>query len=177
VKPDHARLSEVLLVVFDVDGVLTDGRLGVASGGETEHRFHVRDGLAFVKAHLAGLKIGVISGRKSASVGRRLRELRVHQVQQGISDKATALRAMCQRMDVLPRHTAFVGDDVNDLVAMKVAGLGIAPLDAVPEVRAHLEAAGGWVLSTEGGGGCAREVLQAVLTARGLWTDDAGTQP
>ncbi|MEW5848883.1 MAG: HAD-IIIA family hydrolase [Myxococcota bacterium] len=176
-RPSRERLSAVQLVVFDVDGVLTDGRLHCSASGEITHAFHVRDGLAFMKAFLARFPVAIISGRHSAGVARRLRELRVTHITQGSANKSGSLLSLCDEVGINPQATAFVGDDVNDLPAMREVGLPVCVADAVPEVKSYLAERGGWVLGTPGGAGAGREVLQAVLEARGLWKPELDQGP
>lgn len=172
-RPSDAVLKRIKLMVFDVDGVLTDGKLIYSDTGDTAHAFNVRDGYALVLAPKAGLTIGIISGRHSAQVARRLRELRVSHIHQAVEDKATVLRALCERVGIPPEATSFMGDDVNDLPAMRVAGLSAAPSDAAPEVHRYLAANGGWRLDLPGGHGAARQLVQAVMEAQGRWIGDS----
>ena len=163
------RLRAVKLVVLDVDGVLTDGRLGYSDDGHHSHAFHVRDGLALVEAHRAGLTVAAISGRRSTEVARRLRELRVSHIEQGSGDKVHSLQRLWGRLSLSGPDTTFMGDDVNDLGAMAECGLAVTVADADPQVRERVAAMGGWVLTRHGGHGAARELIQAVLTAQGRW--------
>jgi 3-deoxy-D-manno-octulosonate 8-phosphate phosphatase (KDO 8-P phosphatase) len=152
-------------VVLDVDGVLTDGGLYYGPSGEELKRFHVQDGLAMVEAQRAGLAVAVVSGRASASVGRRLAELGIAEVHQGVEDKGAVLAALMTRLGLDPSEVAVMGDDLTDLPLMRGAGLALAPLNAVAEVRrvAH------WVSRRAGGDGAVREALELMLRARRAW--------
>ncbi len=170
--PPPARLAAVQLVVFDVDGVLTDGRLLYGEDGVSAHSFNVRDGFAVVRAAQAGLTLAVISGRKSPSVARRLRELRIPHVYQAVRDKAPLLLELCNTLAIAPAAAAFCGDDLNDIPAMRAVGLATCVKDAEPGVVDAVTAMGGWVLDHRGGHGAARQLLEAILTAQGHWAPE-----
>jgi len=159
------RASRVRLLVLDVDGVLTDGGLFVSASGEEAKRFHVHDGLALVAARRAGLQIAVLSSRASAAVTRRMAELGVSEVHQGVADKAGALDALRERLGLAVAEVAMMGDDLQDLPAMARAGLALAPANAAAEVRraAH------WVARRRGGDGAVREAVEMLLKARRAW--------
>jgi len=148
-----------------VDGVLTDGVLIYSASGEEIKRFHVRDGLAIQAARRAGVEIAVISGRASAAVTRRMSELGVVEVHQGVADKESLLRGLLARLGVKATETAVMGDDLPDLPLMRIAGLAMAPADAVPEVRR----AAGWVSRWIGGQGAVREAIELLLRSRKSW--------
>ncbi len=160
-----ARAARIRLLVLDVDGVLTDGRLEYGAAGEGPKRFFVQDGLALVAARRAGLSIAVISGRASAAVTRRLSELGISEVHQGIGDKLAVLDALMDRNKVKPGEVAVMGDDLPDLPLMRRAGFALAPADAVPEVRR----AAGWVARRPGGAGAVRDAVEMLLKARKAW--------
>jgi 3-deoxy-D-manno-octulosonate 8-phosphate phosphatase (KDO 8-P phosphatase) len=168
-KSSVARAARIRLLVLDVDGVLTDGGLVYGPAGEETKRFHVRDGLAVVAARAAGLEIAVISGRASAAVTRRMAELGLGEVHQGVADKAAAFDALRSRLGLPPVEVAVMGDDLTDLALMKRVGLALAPSDAVAEVRraAH------WVSRRRGGDGAVREAVEMLLRARGAWPPPA----
>jgi 3-deoxy-D-manno-octulosonate 8-phosphate phosphatase (KDO 8-P phosphatase) len=160
-----SRASRIRLLVLDVDGVLTDGILVYGASGEETKRFHIRDGLAIHAARRAGLEIAVVSGRASASVTRRMSELGVVEVHQGIADKESLLRGLLVRLGVKPTETAVMGDDLLDLPLMRIAGLAMAPADAVPEVRR----AAAWVSRSAGGHGAVRDAVEMLLRSRQAW--------
>ena len=159
------RASRIRLLVLDVDGVLTDGVLVYGASGEETKRFHVRDGLAIQAARRAGLEIAVVSGRASAAVTRRMSELGVVEVHQGVADKESLLRGLLARLGVKPAETAVMGDDLLDLPLMRIVGLAMAPSDAVPEVRR----AARWVSGATGGHGAVREAVEVLLRSRKAW--------
>ena len=157
--------ARIRLLVLDVDGVLTDGGLYYGPSGEDMKRFHVHDGLAMVEARRAGLALAVVSARVSAPVTRRLQELGITEVHQGAPDKSAALDELMARLGLERAQVAVMGDDLGDLPPMRRAGLALAPLNAVREVR---EAAH-WVSRRPGGEGAVREALELLLRARKAW--------
>jgi 3-deoxy-D-manno-octulosonate 8-phosphate phosphatase (KDO 8-P phosphatase) len=159
------RAARVRLLILDVDGVLTDGGLAYAPGGEETKRFHVHDGLAMVAARGAGLELAVVSSRASDAVARRMAELGLTEVHQGVRDKAAAARSLLARLGVAAGEVAVMGDDLPDLPMMRMAGLSLAPANAVPEVRraAH------WRARRRGGDGAVREAIEWLLRARKAW--------
>ncbi len=169
-SPPRARALRIRLLVLDVDGVLTDGRLHYGPAGEETKVFHVRDGMAIVAALGAGLGIAVISGRGSAALTCRMAELGVTEVHQGAADKGAVLDAMRSRLGLERAEIAVMGDDLPDLGLMKQAGLALAPSDAVAEVRrvAH------WISRRPGGGGAVREAVEMLLKARRAWPPRSG---
>lgn len=164
-KPPTARAARIQLLVLDVDGVLTDGGLYYGASGEEGKRFHVQDGLAVTAAGRAGLAVAVVSGRDSAAVSRRMSELGVKEVHQGLSDKDAAVDALMGRLGLEAAQVAVMGDDLTDLSLMKRVGLALAPLNAVREVRS----AAHWVASRRGGDGAVREAIELLLKARRAW--------
>jgi 3-deoxy-D-manno-octulosonate 8-phosphate phosphatase (KDO 8-P phosphatase) len=164
-KKALSRASRIRLLVLDVDGVLTDGVLVYGASGEETKRFYVRDGLAIQVARRAGVEIAVVSGRASAAVTRRMSELGVVEVHQGVEDKESLLRGLLARLGVIAAETAVMGDDLVDLPVMRLAGLAMAPADAAPEVRR----ASGWVSRSAGGHGAVREAIEFLLRSRKAW--------
>ena len=158
----HPALRRVQLLVLDVDGVLTDGRLFYGAKGEALKAFHVRDGHGIKQVTAAGVTVAIISGRKSAAVARRARELGIRHVTQGASDKLAALTRLVKARNVPLQHCACVGDDTPDAPILQVAGLAIAVADA------HVDAlaAADLVTSRPGGYGAVREVCDWILNAR-----------
>jgi 3-deoxy-D-manno-octulosonate 8-phosphate phosphatase (KDO 8-P phosphatase) len=156
-------LRGVRLLVLDVDGVLTDGRLFYGAKGEALKAFHVRDGHGIKRVAAAGIAIAIISGRKSAAVARRARELKIRHVLQGTSDKLVALTKLAKAVGVSLEQCACVGDDTPDAPILAAAGLGIAVADA----HADALAAADLVTTRLGGHGAVREVCDWLLAARG----------
>lgn len=155
--------TEIALLVLDVDGVLTDGRLWYGPDGESHKAFDVRDGHGIRTLIAAGVAVAVISGRRSAAVTARMRELGVGDVAQGVPDKARALADLLKRTSIHARRVACLVDDTPDLPLMAAVGLPAAVADAHPEVLAaakHVTRAGG-------GRGAVREFCDFLLAARG----------
>jgi 3-deoxy-D-manno-octulosonate 8-phosphate phosphatase (KDO 8-P phosphatase) len=157
------RASRIRLLVLDVDGVLTDGRLYLSADGEELKVFHVRDGSGLVAIQRAGVTVAIISGRDSAAVTRRARELGIQHVHQGVSDKGAELERLLAELGVAPEETACVGDDTPDAPMLRRAGLAIGVADA----HAALLASAHWVTQSNGGQGAVREVCDLLLSARG----------
>jgi 3-deoxy-D-manno-octulosonate 8-phosphate phosphatase (KDO 8-P phosphatase) len=156
------RARRVRLLVLDVDGVLTDGRLHISGDGEHVKVFHVRDGSGLVALRRAGVALAIISGRESAAVTRRAQELGIAHVLQGVTDKGAALDALLGQLGLDADGVACVGDDTPDVPMLARAGLAVAVADAHPTARA----AAHWVTSVSGGHGAVREVCDLLLSAR-----------
>jgi 3-deoxy-D-manno-octulosonate 8-phosphate phosphatase (KDO 8-P phosphatase) len=152
----------IRLLVLDVDGVLTDGRLYFGPRGEALKAFDVRDGYGIVQLQRAGLPVAVISGRRSPMVTARCRELGVRHVHQGVSDKLAALVRLCKRLKLTPASCACVGDDLPDLPVMRATALSFAVADAHHEVRRAADV----VTRCPGGRGAVREVCDHLLALR-----------
>ncbi|MBL8259730.1 MAG: HAD family hydrolase [Candidatus Competibacteraceae bacterium] len=158
-----SKAALIRLAIFDVDGVLTDGRLYFGNGGDEFKAFHIRDGHGLKMLLEAGVEVAVISGRKAASVERRLSDLGVRLAYLGVSDKRAALADLQARLGLGLEQIAFTGDDLIDLPVMVRVGLAIAVRDADPFVVRHAH----WRTSKRGGRGAAREVCELLLEARG----------
>ena len=157
--------ASIELIIFDVDGVLTEGTVAIDDYGIESKHFFVRDGLAIRLAIRAGLRIACISGRSSRATTLRMMEMGIHPIMQGVRDKAAALAALCEREGIALEHCSFVGDDLVDLPAMRCCGYPVAIADAPMQVKA--EAA--YVSRATGGRGAAREVIAHILGSQGRW--------
>lgn len=162
----ESRAARVKLMVFDVDGVMTDGGLYYGPHGELFKRFDVKDGHALVLARLTGLPAAILTARTSEIVAVRGAELKLAKVMQGKKDKGPALLELCAELNVEPDACSYMGDDVNDLAPLHRVALAACPADAAPEVRAmaHL------VTNARGGYGAVRELCELVLKATGRWS-------
>ncbi len=156
-----AAPAPVRLLVLDVDGVLTDGRLHYGSRGEVLKSFHVRDGHGIKSLRKAGIQVAVISGRRSAAVARRCRELGIRHVIQGVDDKLAAFAKLVRRLKRKPAECACIGDDVPDVPLMHAVGLSYAVADAHPAAKQ----AARYVTSLGGGLGAVREVCDRLIAA------------
>jgi 3-deoxy-D-manno-octulosonate 8-phosphate phosphatase (KDO 8-P phosphatase) len=157
------RARRVRLMIFDVDGVLTDGRLWYGATGEELKAFHSFDGHGIKMLAAAGVSCAVLSGRRSAAVATRCAELGIEHVLQGIDDKLTAYQALLRRLRLDPGETGFMGDELVDLPVLTRCGFACAPGEAPEAVRSRVH----YVASAAAGGGAAREVCEFVLRARG----------
>jgi len=157
------RAAAVRLLVLDVDGVLTDGRLFFDANGEALKVFHVRDGHGIKLLREAGVEVAILSARQSPIVERRARELGVTHVIQGAADKGAGFAALALALGVSHEQCGYLGDDWPDLAALALAGFAAAVADAAPEVRriAH------WIAGAPGGHGAVRELAEYILRAQG----------
>lgn len=154
--------KDIRLAVFDVDGVLTDGRLWLGPGGQEFKSMHVRDGLGLKRLQAAGIIPAVISGRPSRATEDRLLELGLQYIYLDSENKLTTFHGLCDDLGMAPREAAVIGDDLPDLPLMRIAGLAMAVADAIPEVRAAAD----WVSEQPGGMGAAREACELLVAAR-----------
>jgi 3-deoxy-D-manno-octulosonate 8-phosphate phosphatase (KDO 8-P phosphatase) len=157
----------IKLLLLDVDGVLTDGRITYTSERQELKSFHIHDGLGIKLLQRAGVHIGIVTGRSSPMVGRRAQELGITLLLQGREDKWVAMQSIQQDMQLSNDEVAYMGDDLPDLAAIRHAGLGIAPANAVAIVREHADLVTGSV----GGAGAVREACEFILAAKGLLDD------
>jgi 3-deoxy-D-manno-octulosonate 8-phosphate phosphatase (KDO 8-P phosphatase) len=155
-------LGAVRMLVLDVDGVMTDGRLFYGPKGELLKAFHVRDGHGIKEVAAAGVTVAIISGRRSPAVAQRARELGIRHVVQGAGDKLAALRKLAKSRGVGLERCACVGDDTPDVPILDACGIGIAVADAHPDALAAADL----VTRTYGGRGAVREVCDWLLAAR-----------
>ena len=150
------------MLILDVDGVLTDGRLFYGSAGIELKAFNVHDGYGIKKIQLEGISIAIVSGRTSDIVERRAKELNIRFLFQNVAQKDEVLDELCQESGVQPRHMAHVGDDLPDLALFQIVGLGIAVADARVEVQKSAD----FVTKAKGGEGAVREVCELILASR-----------
>jgi 3-deoxy-D-manno-octulosonate 8-phosphate phosphatase (KDO 8-P phosphatase) len=158
--PDAA--AEIRLVIFDVDGVFTNGLLYLSDDGTETKTFNVKDGHGVKLLMRAGVEVAIISGRRSAAVDRRMEELGVRHVFQGIRDKLAVFRDLIGRLGIEPAEVAYLGDDLPDLDVMRVVGLPAATGDAHPDLLPHAV----WTSARPGGHGAVREFCDLLLAAR-----------
>ena len=159
------RASDIRLIVSDVDGVWTDGRIIYTGAARETKEFNVRDGLAAKLAQKAGIVVALVTSRQSDAVERRARELGITELRQGASSKLEETERLARKLGLSLDQVLYVGDDLPDLGAMARAGISAAPSDAAPEVLATAS----WKLSTPGGRGAFRELVERLLSERGEW--------
>ncbi|MBV9670154.1 MAG: HAD hydrolase family protein [Acidobacteriales bacterium] len=175
------RARKIKVILFDVDGVLTDGTIWVQpvtdpqNGGAlraTEPKgFHAHDGIGFSLAKIAGLKVGVITKRNSETVAIRARDLKLDFCYQGQDNKVAALQAICREAGVSQDEVCYVGDDIVDLPVLRRVGLAVT----VPNARAIMKAEAHYVTDCRGGEGAARDTIEYVLRAQGVLDDTLST--
>ncbi len=159
------RLARVDLLLLDVDGVLTDGRVVIDDDGVETKAFDVTDGHGLKLLARAGVEVGLVTGRRSRVVEHRAAELGIREVHQRVLDKLVVVREILTRLDIPPDRVAYMGDDLVDLPVLTQVGVGITVADAPAYVRDRVH----WVTDRPGGRGAVREVCEAVLKARGSW--------
>src|SRR5262249_505578 len=161
----EAKAARIRLILFDVDGVLTDGRILLHSDGSESKQFDIRDGTAIVWAARAGLTVGFVSARTSGATPQRAARLGVAIVRQGVATKLDAYDELVREQAVSDEGVAYMGDDLLDLPVLARVGLSAAPSDAVADVRARVD----FVSARTGGHGAARELIELVLRAQHRW--------
>lgn len=165
---DETSLKNLRAVAFDVDGVLTDGKLTWSTASTDELKtFSFTDIMGISLLRRLGIRMALISGEPSPLVDRYAAKMHIPFVLKGTRDKAAAVREFTTQFDISLADTCFFGDDVNDLFAMELCGLSACPANAAAEVKAYVGQAG-FVSTQPGGGGSVREFADAVLAARGL---------
>lgn len=157
------RAERIRLVIFDVDGVLTDGKLFFDMQGNEYKCFHARDGHGIKLLQRTGVGVAVISGRNSPVVATRMASLGIEHVYQGHENKVTAFESLRKNLDVQPEHIAHVGDDLLDLSLFRRVGLAIGVADCNPSLDQYLH----WKTQALGGQGAAREVCDLIMAAQG----------
>lgn len=159
------RASSIEAIIFDVDGVLTDGGLYRSDDGQETKRFHAMDGLGFRMLSDVGIEIGIITGRTSKVVTHRCEELGITHVYQGQHDKLAAFEELCDTLKLSPQEMAYMGDDIIDLPVMRRVGLALT----VPDACNEIEALAHWTSKRRGGHGAAREACELILKAKGVY--------
>jgi 3-deoxy-D-manno-octulosonate 8-phosphate phosphatase (KDO 8-P phosphatase) len=159
------KAAHIRLLLFDVDGVLTDGRILVHSDGSESKQFSIRDGTGLVWAQRSGLATGLLSARHSPATSVRAAQLGIRIVRQQPGDKLGTFRQLLDDEHLSAEQVAFMGDDLLDLPVLTRVGLSGAPADAVPDVRSRVD----WVSARPGGHGAVRDFVELVLRAQGRW--------
>lgn len=164
-----SRIRGIKLLILDVDGVMTDGRIIIDDSGLESKHFDVKDGHGLKILMRYGIDVVLLTGRKSRVVDHRAADLGIKEVHQGIWDKREVFDEILKRRKLSPEETAYVGDDVVDIPLLKRVGFGVAVADACPEATgvAH------YVTEHPGGRGAVREVCEVILKAQGRWEEVA----
>ena len=158
-------MTAIKLLLFDVDGVLTDGTIIVHGDGTESKRFNIRDGAAIVWAMRAGMSVGLLSARLADATSVRATQLGITIVVQGAANKVAGYQQILADEGLTDEQVGYMGDDLQDLPVLRRAGFSAAPADATPEVRAAVQ----WVSPSGGGRGAVRECIEHVLRAQGVW--------
>jgi len=161
----EAKARSVRLVLFDVDGVLTDGKVLIHPDGSESKQFAIKDGIAIVAAERSGLLTGVLSGRLSAATLHRARQLGMSIVRENVATKIETYEQILETHGLCDEEVAYMGDDLLDLPVLLRAGLSAAPADAAAEVRERVN----WISQARGGEGAARDLIELVLRAQQKW--------
>jgi 3-deoxy-D-manno-octulosonate 8-phosphate phosphatase (KDO 8-P phosphatase) len=166
-NPEHfaRKAAPIKLLLFDVDGVMTDGAVEIHGDGTESKRFHIRDGIAMVWAQRAGLTVGLLSARQSPTTSQRAAQLGITLVHQGVASKIDTYDQIVGDLVLTDDEVAYMGDDIVDLAVLGRVGLAAAPADATAEVRARVD----FVSAHCGGEGAVREFIESVLRAQGRW--------
>ncbi len=156
------KASKIKLLICDVDGVLSDGKVYFTSNGDELKNFNIKDGLGIKLLQSAGIQVAIITGRQSTIVERRAHELNIKHIYQGNSDKRQTFQNILSSLKLKPEEVAHIGDDLPDLPIMRSSGLGIGVADAHDFVIKNAD----WVTKAKGGEGAVREVADLLLTAQ-----------
>lgn len=161
------KAKKLKLLILDVDGVLTDGKLFFDNEGNEYKAFHARDGHGIKLLRQSGVEVAVISGRKSNSVALRMKQLGIEYIYQGHENKISAFHEIIEKIGITPEQAAHVGDDLLDLPLMVRVGLAIAVQDANFAVKQHAD----WCTTLSGGCGAVREICDLIMQAQGSFDD------
>jgi 3-deoxy-D-manno-octulosonate 8-phosphate phosphatase (KDO 8-P phosphatase) len=159
------RLPSVKAVLFDIDGVLTDGSLQMHADGTVSRTFHARDGFALQQAVKSGLIVGIISAAREEILKERFLNLGVHEIILNCNDKLSAYEQLKLSHGLADSQVLFMGDDLPDIDVMRAVGIPVCPDDAAHEIRAVSM----YISPYNGGSGCVRDVIEQVLRAQGKW--------
>jgi 3-deoxy-D-manno-octulosonate 8-phosphate phosphatase (KDO 8-P phosphatase) len=163
-------LPKIKTFIFDVDGVLTDGKILINSDGELLRSFDTKDGYAMKCALVKGFKIAIITGGRNEAIRERFKDLGVIDIYLGAHHKLDAYQDLMDNYDLNPEEILYIGDDIPDIPVMEKVGLGCCPADAASDVKAMAD----YVSHKKGGEGCVRELIEQVLRVQGKWSLDIG---
>jgi 3-deoxy-D-manno-octulosonate 8-phosphate phosphatase (KDO 8-P phosphatase) len=158
-------LSLIELIILDVDGTMTDGGVYIDDTGVESKKFSIKDGAGILLGEVIGLEFMILTGRKSISVEKRAQELKISKVYQGVENKGDFIQKYFEKFNLDKEKVAYIGDDLNDLQAMKKCSISVCPNDAAEEVKAYCQL----VLKHNGGDGVVREFVEIVLKEKGQW--------
>ncbi len=158
-------MENIKLVVLDVDGTMTDGKIYIDNFGNESKSFNVKDGMAISQAIKQNIEVAIITGRSSKIVEIRASELGIFEVHQSVNDKVKKIKEISTRINISLSEICFIGDDINDLMAMQLVGYSACPRDAAQIVRSQVD----YISQYNGGEGAVREIIEKILTEQGLW--------
>jgi len=159
------NLTNITLIVLDVDGTMTDGSIYIDNNRVESKKFNIKDGAAILLAQSAGIEFMVLTGRKSECVEQRADELHIKYIAQGVHNKAEYLKKFAETQGFSIENIAYIGDDLNDLQAMHYAGITACPKDAANEVKAYCD----FILPRKGGEGVVRAFVELILKKKKIW--------
>lgn len=159
------KAKDVKLVILDVDGVMTDGRIVIDDNGVESRNFDIKDGLGMVALQMLGIEVAIITSKKSVAVANRAQELKIKRFYEGVKKKTEPYEEILKDMSITDAQVCYVGDDLVDLSLMKRVGFPVAVADAVEEVKQ----AAAYVTKARGGCGAVRETAELILKAQGKW--------
>jgi 3-deoxy-D-manno-octulosonate 8-phosphate phosphatase (KDO 8-P phosphatase) len=162
---EKMNLGKITLIVLDVDGTMTDGGIYIDNNRVETKKFNIKDGAGILLAQSVGIEFMILTGRSSNCVEQRANELHIKYVIQGIHHKADYLKGFAADHNLLPEYIAYIGDDLNDLPAMRYAGVSACPIDAADEVKAYCD----YILPQKGGDGVIRTFVELLLKEKKLW--------
>tara|TARA_B100000575_G_scaffold291812_1_gene298607 strand:- start:2263 stop:2793 length:531 start_codon:yes stop_codon:yes gene_type:complete len=158
-------LNKIKTFIFDVDGVLTDGKVLITSEGEVYRAFDTKDGFALKCALMQGFKIAIITGGNNEGIKQRFKEFGICDIYMGSLNKIDAYKDFMNNYSLKPEEILYVGDDIPDIPVMKKVGISCCPSDAVPDVKEIVD----YVSHKKGGEGCVREIIEQVLRVQDKW--------
>lgn len=164
---DKKCVERIKYLVIDVDGTMTDAGIYYDEHGNELKKFCTKDGAGFFAAHQAGIRLMVLTGRECQATTRRMQEMKFDYIVQNIKDKSAYLEDFMKKNGIRREEIGYIGDDLNDLPPMKLCGFAGCPADACEEVQAYVD----YVADIKGGNGAVRDVIRAVLMARGEWEE------
>ena len=169
-KKIRGKLEKIKMLILDVDGVMTDGRIIMDSDGREMKNFYVRDGHGLVMLQRHGIQVAILTGRTSLVVDHRARDLKITEVYQGALNKKDVFARILGKNSLTPEQVAYLGDDIVDIPVLRLVGFSAAVADAADEVKKQVD----YVTVCRGGQGAVREICEMLLTAQGFWPEIAG---
>jgi YrbI family 3-deoxy-D-manno-octulosonate 8-phosphate phosphatase len=163
-KGSHSVLRRIRLFATDVDGVLTDAGMYYGESGDEWKKFNTRDGMGIKLLQKAGIITAIVTQERTKLVARRAEKLAIPELHQGVMDKLTVIREMADRHGLSLQQVAYIGDDVNDLEALKAVGFSASPADGMPDIVAAVD----YICRKKGGEGAVREIIEMILETQSL---------